>query len=58
MVRVHIYWQDRYEDDLVRAQARSIIRDIVSQFNVNEVISTKRFEMINQISNEMTTVFR
>ena len=56
VVRVHIYWQDRYEDDLVRAQARSIIRDIVSQFNVNEVISTKRFEMINQISNEMTTV--
>jgi regulator of protease activity HflC (stomatin/prohibitin superfamily) len=34
VLRVHILWQDRYEEELVRAQARSIIRDVVSQFNV------------------------
>ena len=56
VIRVHIYWQDRYEDDLVRAQARSIIRDVVSQFNVNEVVSTKRFDLIDQISTEMSAV--
>jgi regulator of protease activity HflC (stomatin/prohibitin superfamily) len=56
VIKVHIYWQDRYEEDLVRAQARSIIRDVVSQFNVNEVISTKRFDLIDQISTEMTSV--
>ena len=56
VIKVHIFWQDRYEEDLVRAQARSIIRDVVSQFNVNEVVSTKRFDLIDQISEEMTTV--
>jgi regulator of protease activity HflC (stomatin/prohibitin superfamily) len=56
VIKVHILWQDRYEEELVRAQARSIIRDAVSQFNVNEVVSTKRFELIDQISQEMTVV--
>lgn len=56
VIKVHIYWQDRYEEDLVRAQARSIIRDAVSQFNVNEVVSTQRFELITQISTEMSKV--
>jgi len=57
VIKVHILWQNRYEEELVRAQARSIIRDAVSQFNVNEVVSTKRFEMIDQISEEMSAVF-
>ncbi|MCB2213873.1 hypothetical protein KQH50_00620 [bacterium] len=54
VVRVHVLWQDRYEEELVRAQARSIIRDVVSQFNVNEVVSTERFTLIEQINLEMT----
>jgi regulator of protease activity HflC (stomatin/prohibitin superfamily) len=58
VIKVHIYWQDRYEEDLVRAQARSIIRDAVSQFNVTEVVSTKRFDLIDQISTEMTGVLK
>ncbi len=56
VVNVHILWQDRYRDELVRAQARSIIRDVVSQFNVSQVVSTQRFELINQINLEMTEV--
>jgi regulator of protease activity HflC (stomatin/prohibitin superfamily) len=54
VVRVHVLWQDRYEEELVRAQARSIIRDVVSQFNVSEVVSTERFTLIEQINVEMT----
>lgn len=54
VVRVHVLWQNRYEEELVRAQARSIIRDVVSQFNVNEVVSTERFTLIEQINLEMT----
>ena len=54
VIRVHILWQDRYQAELVRAQARSIIRDAVSQFNVAEVVSTKRFELIGAINQEMT----
>ena len=54
VIRVHILWQDRYQEELVRTQARSIIRDAVSQFNVNEVVTTKRFELITMINKEMS----
>jgi regulator of protease activity HflC (stomatin/prohibitin superfamily) len=50
VVQVHIEWQDRYGSDLVRAQARGIIRDAVSQFGVEEVYSTKRYELVNMIN--------
>jgi regulator of protease activity HflC (stomatin/prohibitin superfamily) len=56
VIRVHILWQDRYQAELVRAQARSIIRDAVSQFNVAEVVSTKRFELIDMVNQAMTEV--
>jgi regulator of protease activity HflC (stomatin/prohibitin superfamily) len=58
VISVHILWQDRYEDELVRAQSRSIIRDVVSQFDVGEVVSTKRFEMIDQINAQMAEVLQ
>jgi regulator of protease activity HflC (stomatin/prohibitin superfamily) len=48
VVQVHINWQDRYPD-LIRAQARGIIRDAVSQYRVEEVVSTKRFELVEMI---------
>jgi regulator of protease activity HflC (stomatin/prohibitin superfamily) len=47
VIDVHITWQDRYKNELVRAQARGVIRDGVSQYRVEEVVSTKRFEMVN-----------
>jgi regulator of protease activity HflC (stomatin/prohibitin superfamily) len=52
VVQVHIQWQDRYTD-LVRAQARGIIRDAVSQYRVEEVVSTKRFELVQMITDAM-----
>lgn len=54
VIDVHIHWQDRYMDDLVRAQARGIVRDAVSQFGVEEVISTKRFELVNDVRKIMS----
>jgi regulator of protease activity HflC (stomatin/prohibitin superfamily) len=45
VIQVHIQWKNRYTDDLVRAQARGVIRDVVSQYKVEEVVTTKRFEM-------------
>jgi regulator of protease activity HflC (stomatin/prohibitin superfamily) len=53
VVSVHIAWQDRYTDELVRPQARGIIRDAVSQFNVEEVVTSKRFELATQIRQTM-----
>lgn len=55
VVQVHIQWQDRYDVDLVRAQARGIIRDLVSQYRVDEVVSTKRAEMTSKISEALST---
>ena len=56
VIRVHILWQNRYEEELVRTQARSIIRDIVSQFNVSEIVSTERFTMIELVNADMAEI--
>jgi len=57
VVDVHILWQNRYSSDLVRAQSRGIIRDAVSQFNVEQVISNKRFELVTYINQELGIKF-
>ena len=50
VVQLHIAWQDRYSNELVRPLARGIIRDVVSQYQVEQVVTSKRTEMVNQIS--------
>ncbi|MEA3440562.1 MAG: prohibitin family protein [Chloroflexota bacterium] len=54
VIEIHIAWQDRYSDDLVRPLSRGVIRDAVSQFRVDEVISTKRAEMTQQIKSALS----
>jgi regulator of protease activity HflC (stomatin/prohibitin superfamily) len=53
VVRVHIDWQDRYTDGLVRPLSRGVIRDAVSQYAVKEVVTTKRADMTAQISTNL-----
>jgi regulator of protease activity HflC (stomatin/prohibitin superfamily) len=53
VVPVHIAWQNRYANDLVRPLARGVIRDVVSQYRVEQVVSTQRFQMSQQMSDEM-----
>ncbi len=53
VVQVHIDWQDRYTDALVRPLARGVIRDVVSQYRVEEVVTTKRVEMTKSMSDDM-----
>lgn len=53
VVSVHIAWQDRYSDGLVRPVARAVIRDAVSQFGVQEVYSTEREQLTNMITDDM-----
>jgi regulator of protease activity HflC (stomatin/prohibitin superfamily) len=47
---IHRTWQKRYESDLIQPQVRGTIRDSVSQYRVDEVLSTKRFDMAAQIT--------
>lgn len=53
VITVHIEWQDRYGDGLVRPVARAVIRDAVSQFGVEEVYSSRRDELTAMISKNM-----
>jgi regulator of protease activity HflC (stomatin/prohibitin superfamily) len=53
VVQVHITWQDRYDDGLVRAQARGVIRDVISQYTIEQVNTSKRTEMTNTIKGIM-----
>jgi regulator of protease activity HflC (stomatin/prohibitin superfamily) len=53
VVDVHINWQDRYIDGLVRPLSRGVIRDVVSQFRVEEVVTSKRADMTSQINQAM-----
>ena len=53
VIDLHIKWQDRYQDNLVRPEARGIIRDAVSQYDVEEVVSSKRSELEKEISDTM-----
>lgn len=54
VVQVYIQWANRYTDELVRPQARGIIRDTIAQYRVDEVITTKRAEMIQTMTDRMS----
>lgn len=53
VIELHIAWQDRYAEQLVRPLTRGIIRDMASQYGVEEIVSTKRSEMENKITEEL-----
>src|SRR6185436_629495 len=57
LIQLHINWQNRYEDQVVRPTARNAIRDAVSQYGVEEIVSTKRAEMEGLISEAITQKF-
>lgn len=57
VIQLHILWQDRYEDQVVRPVARAAIRDAVSQFGVEEVVSTKRSELEQMIAKQIAEAF-
>jgi len=50
LVELHIAWQNRFEDLVVRPVTRAAIRDAVSQFGVEEIVSTKRGELEQAIT--------
>lgn len=56
VITIHKTWQRRYQDDLILPQTRGIIRDAVSQYRVDEVLSTKRFEMTSQITEQLRQI--
>jgi regulator of protease activity HflC (stomatin/prohibitin superfamily) len=55
VVQVHIDWQDRITDELVRPLSRGVIRDAVSQYGIEEVVTGKRLEMIQVMHDALTS---
>ncbi|MBK8781360.1 MAG: prohibitin family protein [Anaerolineales bacterium] len=55
LIQLHINWQNRYEENVVRPVARAAIRNAVSQFGVEELVSTKRGELEQAIRTEIET---
>ena len=53
LIQLHITWQNRYEENVVRPVARAAIRNAVSQFGVEEIVSTKRTELEQAIRTEI-----
>jgi regulator of protease activity HflC (stomatin/prohibitin superfamily) len=52
-IEQHVKWNGAYVDNLVRPVARGVIRDAVSQFAVEEVVSSKRFELLELMAKGM-----
>lgn len=53
VIDLHITWQNRYQDNVVRPVVRAAIRDAVSQFGIEEIVSTKRAELEKMITNNI-----
>lgn len=54
VVETHILWQGRYVDNLIRPQARGIIRDAVSRFGVQEVYSKEGIALSQLITDDLS----
>ncbi len=58
VVQVHIRWQNNYVDNLVRPQARGIIRDAVAVYGIEDVYSTQRATLTQQIADRLEIVLK
>ncbi len=57
VININILWQSRFEDSVVRPISRSAILDAVSQYNADELVSSKRFEMEKRITETISRKF-
>jgi regulator of protease activity HflC (stomatin/prohibitin superfamily) len=56
VIDVHLFWQNNYLNDLIRPQARGIIRDAVAIYNIEDVYSIQRVAVTNIMAEEMAVV--
>ncbi len=50
-------WRNGFEEGLVRPSSRGVIRDVASQYGVEEIVSSKRAEMEQAITTELIRIF-
>jgi len=57
VVKLHIQWQGRYEEEFVRPRARSLIYNRAAQFTVEQIYGSKRAELQQAIQDEISKDF-
>ncbi|OQY48347.1 MAG: hypothetical protein B6242_02645 [Anaerolineaceae bacterium 4572_78] len=55
-VRVHVDWQNRYIESLIRPKVRGIVRTLVANYTVDEVNSNKRTDLEIALNEKMRTL--
>ena len=58
IIDLHITWQNRYEDGVVRPVVRAAIREAVSQYGVEEIVTSKRADLEQAITNSIAEGLR
>ncbi|MCH2538815.1 MAG: hypothetical protein MK000_00485 [Anaerolineales bacterium] len=56
VVDVHVDWQNRYTDSLIRPKVRGIARDSAARYNVQEIYSVRRDDLSQEIELELSSV--
>lgn len=57
VTQLHIEWRDRYREELVRPTTRGIVRDVASQYGIEEIVSSQRASLEAVITESMATKF-
>lgn len=57
VVKLHINWQHRYVDEMVRPFIRGTVRLVVSKFSVSEINSHSRRHVEKEISKHLNVIF-
>jgi prohibitin 2 len=57
VVSVHVEWQNRYIDGLVRPQLRGIARDSAARYGIEDIYSIRRDELATEIEEALNVVF-
>ena len=53
VIQLHITWQNRYEENVVRPVTRATTRDVLSQYNAAEINGDKRVVIQQYIADEI-----
>jgi regulator of protease activity HflC (stomatin/prohibitin superfamily) len=58
IIDMHITWQNRFEENVVRPVARAAIREAVSQYGIEEIVTSKRVDLERAITDAIAEGLR
>jgi regulator of protease activity HflC (stomatin/prohibitin superfamily) len=58
IIDLHITWQNRFEENVVRPVARAAIRQAVSQYGIEEIVTSKRGDLEQAITDSIAEGLR